>query len=105
MMKMRVSAEAAVAATRERVTRAAARDRMRHRGMGEPPSFDKPKRLRMINHAEGRTLSGQKAAFSRLLTRCPVLSHGDSHERSPRQLLHLPRAYELAIRWLRPSFL
>src|ERR1700686_5380897 len=27
------------------------------------------------------------------------------NERSPRHLWHLPRDYELAIRWLRPSFL
>src|SRR5882757_10739022 len=27
------------------------------------------------------------------------------HERFPRHLWHLPRDYELAIRWLRPSFL
>ena len=33
------------------------------------------------------------------------LAHGIFHERSSRHLWHLPRDYELAIRWLRPSFL
>src|SRR5436190_20426718 len=47
-----------------------------------------------------------ETGFSRgYLTESPRLAHGGSHERSPRHLQHLPRDYELAIRWLRPSFL
>src|ERR1700722_13841540 len=40
-----------------------------------------------------------------ILTASPGLAHGGSHERFSRHLWHLPRDYELAIRWLRPSFL
>src|SRR5215831_3439408 len=69
-------------------------------------SFDRTKRLRIINQElRGRTVSGGKMAFSRPLTRRPPLPHCDLHERLPRHLLHLPRDYELAIRWLRPSFI
>src|SRR6201996_4621459 len=39
------------------------------------------------------------------LDRFHGLAHGNFHERFPRHLWHLPRDYELAIRWLRPSFL
>src|SRR6202045_1791402 len=46
-----------------------------------------------------------ESGLCKALTPCPGLAHGVSHERSPRHLLHLPRDYELAIRWLRPSFL
>jgi hypothetical protein len=63
------------------------------------------KRLKMINHEAGREhLGGENGRFAALDGRTP-LDHGDFHERSPRHLLHLPRDYELAIRWLRPSFL
>src|SRR6266478_3150560 len=50
-------------------------------------------------------VSWPKRAFLRLLTPSPGLAHGDFHARFPRHLWHLPRDYELAIRWLRPSFL
>src|ERR1700693_1619892 len=50
-------------------------------------------------------VSGSKQAFLRHLTQSPKLPHGSRHERFPRHLWHLPRDYELAIRWLRPSFL
>src|SRR6202051_3358978 len=50
-------------------------------------------------------VSGPKQAFVRHLTQSPKLPHGSAHERFPRHLWHLPRDYELAIRWLRPSFL
>src|SRR5436305_15234490 len=40
-----------------------------------------------------------------LLTRGGLIAHMFRHERSPRHLRHLPRDYELAIRWLEPSFL
>src|SRR5882724_9214499 len=50
-------------------------------------------------------VSWPKRAFLRLLTPSPGLAHGDFHERFPRHLRHLARDYELAIRWLRPSFL
>src|SRR5260370_40877219 len=46
-----------------------------------------------------------KPAFPGHLKPSPGLAHGIRHERSPRHLWHLPRDYELAIRWLRPSFL
>src|ERR1700735_4682482 len=50
-------------------------------------------------------VSVPKGAFLRHLTQSPKLPHGSQHERFPRHLRHLPRDYELAIRWLRPSFL
>src|SRR6202035_1842493 len=50
-------------------------------------------------------VSCPKRAFLRHLTQSPRLAHGGSHERFSRHLWHLPRDYELAIRWLRPSFL
>src|ERR1700730_3776578 len=50
-------------------------------------------------------VSGPKPAFLRHLTESPLVGHGILHERFPRHLWHLPRDYELAIRWLRPSFL
>src|ERR1700687_4264777 len=68
------------------------------------PSFDKPKTLTMINHRPP-AVSWPKQGFLKHLTQSPRLDHGSSHERSPRHLWHLPRDYELAIRWLRPSFL
>src|ERR1700680_4858750 len=46
-----------------------------------------------------------KPAFPGHLTPSPGLAHGIRHERVPHHLWHLPRDYELAIRWLRPSFL
>src|SRR5258707_10445784 len=46
-----------------------------------------------------------KPAFPGHLTQSPRLAHGSPHERFSRHLWHLPRDYELAIRWLRPSFL
>src|ERR1700722_9108103 len=52
-----------------------------------------------------RAVSCPKQAFLRHLTQSPKLPHGNPHERFPRHLRHLPRDYELAIRWLRPSFL
>src|SRR6202047_3683425 len=53
----------------------------------------------------GGAVSWPNRAFLRLLTPSPGLAHGNFHERFPRHLWHLPRDYELAIRWLRPSFL
>src|ERR1700686_3806805 len=50
-------------------------------------------------------VSCPKPAFLGDFTPPPGLAHGSSHERFPRHLWHLPRDYELAIRWLRPSFL
>src|SRR5664279_1501909 len=52
-----------------------------------------------------RAILCPKGAFPRHLTQSPRLAHGIRHERFPRHLRHLPRDYELAIRWLRPSFL
>ncbi|WP_314946497.1 hypothetical protein [Bradyrhizobium cosmicum] len=49
-----------------------------------------------------RKYSGISAA---LLTRGGLIAHMSPDERSPRHLRHLPRDYELAIRWLEPSFL
>src|SRR3979490_670530 len=72
--------------------------------MRGPPSFDKPKTLKMINHGR-RAVSCPKPAFLWHLTASPGLAHGVGDERFPRHLWHLPRDYELAIRWLRPSFL
>src|ERR1700751_1964655 len=73
--------------------------------MRGPPSSDKPKSLRMINHGLPGADSCPKSAFSGHLTQSPQLAHGIGDERFPRHLWHLPRDYELAIRWLRPSFL
>src|SRR6202023_2540761 len=53
----------------------------------------------------GGAVSWPNRAFLRLLTPSPGLAHGNCHVRFPRHLWHLPRDYELAIRWLRPSFL
>src|ERR1700681_1298878 len=50
-------------------------------------------------------VSWPKSAHLGLLTPSPGLAHGIRHERVPHHLWHLPRDYELAIRWLRPSFL
>src|SRR5260370_42246555 len=72
--------------------------------MRGPPSFDKPKILIMINYGR-RAVSCPTPAFLWHLTPSPGLAHGIRHERFPRHLWHLPRDYELAIRWLRPSFL
>ncbi|MGJ4950115.1 hypothetical protein [Bradyrhizobium sp. HKCCYLS20291] len=59
----------------------------------------------MINHEAGRQrLSGENGRFA-ALDGNTLLDHGETHERFPRHRLHLPRDYELAIRWLRPSFL
>jgi hypothetical protein len=59
----------------------------------------------MINHEwDGEHLACESGRFAALDGNVAV-PHGEIHERSPRHLLHLPRDYELAIRWLRPSFL
>src|SRR5687767_8272198 len=58
----------------------------------------------MINHG-GRAGLAAESGLCKALTPSPGLPHGSSHERPPRHLQHLPRDYELAIRWLRPSFL
>src|SRR6202022_3426400 len=73
--------------------------------MRGPPSSDRPKTLIMINHGGGPGRSMPKPAFPGHLTPSPGLAHGIRHERVPHHLWHLPRDYELAIRWLRPSFL
>ncbi|MGY3453431.1 hypothetical protein [Bradyrhizobium sp. USDA 4353] len=58
----------------------------------------------MINLEAGpERLSGENGRFAALDGNTP-LDHGETHERFPRHLLHLPRDYALAIRWLRPSF-
>src|ERR1700693_4550121 len=72
--------------------------------MRGPPSSDKPKSLRMINHRRRGGLLAE-SGLCQALTRRPGLAHGTRPERAPRHLWHLPRDYELAIRWLRPSFL
>src|SRR6266404_4385295 len=59
----------------------------------------------MINHDGPRGALAAESGHCKALTPCPGLAHGGCHERSPRHLQHLPRDYELAIRWLRPSFL
>ena len=60
----------------------------------------------MINHGgAGRALGRENGFFAALLTRGPFVAHGGRHERPPRHLRHLPRDYELAIRWLEPSYL
>src|SRR4030081_3387108 len=73
--------------------------------MRGPPSLDKPKTLKMINHGGPGGVWCPKPAIPRPLTQSPRLAHGSPHERFSRHLWHLPRDYELAIRWLRPSFL
>src|ERR1700710_2532026 len=50
-------------------------------------------------------LDGRNRAVVWHLTGSPGVPHGSYHVRFPRHLWHLPRDYELAIRWLRPSFL
>ena len=106
---------AAVAASRDRQVKTADRNRMLNRINERKPAnvrTDKPERLRMINHGGGRLAAEWSVASTRCksalwssLTPSPGLAHGAFHERSPRHLQHLPRDYELAIRWLRPSFL
>src|ERR1700709_375808 len=46
-----------------------------------------------------------EAGFGEASTPSPGVADGARHVRLPRHLRHLPRDYELAIRWLRPSFL
>src|SRR5450759_5706857 len=46
-----------------------------------------------------------QTGFSGALDANPPAGPWYRHERFPRHLWHLPRDYELAIRWLRPSFL
>ncbi|MGY3239861.1 MULTISPECIES: hypothetical protein [unclassified Bradyrhizobium] len=54
----------------------------------------------------GRRPSPKQAGiFAALLTEGAFVAHMSPHERSPRHLHYLPRDYELAIRWLEPSFL
>ncbi|WP_315758940.1 MULTISPECIES: hypothetical protein [unclassified Bradyrhizobium] len=65
----------------------------------------RPKRLKMINHEAGREHLGSENGRFAALDGDSLLQHGEFHERFPRHLLHLPRDYALAIRWLRPSFL
>lgn len=55
--------------------------------------------------AGARGLRRQNGIFAALLTPGPFVAHMSPYERSPRHLRHLPRDYELAIRWLEPSFL
>jgi hypothetical protein len=55
--------------------------------------------------AEAKVLFHQNQGSGLLLTGSPWLAHGIPDVRFPRLLWHLPRDYELAIRWLRPSFL
>src|SRR3979409_2141344 len=105
MMKTRLSADAADAANRNTQAKSTHRDRMPYRSMRGLPSFDKPKTLRMINHGGAAPVSWPKPAFLGHLTPCPSVPHGVRDERFPRHFRHLPRDYELAIRWLRPSFL
>src|ERR1700750_601644 len=73
--------------------------------MRGPRSLDKPERLRMINHGGPKRALAAESGPCKALTPSPGLAHGNFDERSPRHLQHLPRDYELAIRWLRPSFL
>src|SRR5258706_5468601 len=73
--------------------------------MRGPPSSDKPKTLIMINLGGPPAVPCPEPAYPGHLTPSPRLAHGIGHERVPRHLWHLPRDYELAIRWLRPSFL
>src|SRR3954452_21946885 len=57
----------------------------------------------MINHeSPGRLVS--QTGFSEALDAVPSAGPWYCHVRVPRHLWHLPRDYELAIRWLRPSF-
>src|ERR1019366_5098481 len=103
MMKTRLSAIAADAARRNAQAKNADVDRMLHRSMRALLPFDNPKTLTMINQA-GRADSWPKSAFCDL-DGIPRAGPWWPHERFPRHLWHLPRDYELAIRWLRPSFL
>ncbi len=72
------------------------------------PSFDRAKTLRMINHG-GPAVWCSKPAFlwhrTQSLDGIPPAGPWWFHERFSRHLWHLPRDYELAICWLRPSFL
>src|SRR4030081_3970717 len=54
--------------------------------------------------AGGSVASWPKSALSGL-DAVPPAAAWCRHERFSRHLWHLPRDYELAIRWLRPSFL
>src|ERR1700727_146065 len=109
MMNTRLSACAAAAARRNAQANNAEGIRMLHRGNEERPQSIKPKTLAMINHEPVRRSSWPKSGLRRSLERAldgfPRWPHGGGHARSPRHLWHLPRDYELAIRWLRPSFL
>src|ERR1035441_674205 len=103
MMKTRLSAIAADAARRNAQAKNADVDRMLHRSMRALLPFDNPKTLTMINQA-GRADSWPKSAFCDL-DGIPRAGPWYPYERFSRHLWHLPRDYELAIRWLRPSFL
>src|ERR1700761_7423280 len=104
MMKMWVSAEAAVAQMSNAPAKNAGASRISHREMRGVLAIDTPKSL-MIRHRAGASRR-RKWPFRgpSILTRSPALPHVARHERFPRHLYYL-RDYELANSWLRPSFL
>src|SRR5580704_7765783 len=104
MMKMWVSAEAAVAQMSNAPATNAGTSRISHQEMRGALPIDKLKSL-MIRPRRGASRR-RKRLFRgpSILTRSLRLPHGASHERFPRHL-HYLRDYELANSWLRPSFL
>src|SRR5580700_3855790 len=104
MIKMWVSAEAAVAKMSNAPAKSAGASRISHQGMRGALPTDKPKSL-MIRLQRGASRR-RKWLFRgpSILTRSLRLPHGAPHERFPRHL-HYLRDYELANSWLRPSFL
>src|ERR1700716_2609925 len=105
MIKTRLSAKAADAANSNTQANDADFARMGAPTNERTPSFDRRKTLRMINHGDLARRFTPQTGFLRALDAVRRRPHGNLHERVPRHLWHLPRDYELAIRWLRPSFL
>ena len=101
-VKRRLSADAAGAASRRTQAGAPKGSGCSTIDEGSLPS-DRPGRLKPLTAAV-RAISRPKPAFLRL-DAVPPAGPWCRHARVPRHLWHLPRDYELAIRWLRPSFL
>jgi hypothetical protein len=103
MMKTRLSAHAAAPAKRVAPARIAGIIRIIYRKL----KMEKMKNVAVASHGRrAGAISRRNEAFvGHSLDAVPPAVSWYLDERFPRHLWHLPRDYELAIRWLRPSFL